>query len=123
MLRLDPRFLGEGLIAGEYIPGRLVIGYENSPTGESAFQKIYSLLGKGIFADVTLGNIKISSIILKDEFDVVEALGLTLMIITGKLDSAGSREPLQGIMFVEPDYALKPRIPSLSRICKEPERT
>ncbi len=97
----DPRLLGESIIEGQYIPGRLVVGYRDTREGRASFAKIYNLVGKGIFAEAKLDDVVLVCILLKDELSVEEALGMALMLAMGRLPD---QEPLQDILFVEPDY-------------------
>jgi len=122
--RPDPRLLGESLISGDYIPDRLVVGHLTNTKGYENFGKIFSLLGREIVAEVILDNVRLVSFRLKEGLSVEEALGLALLLITGRLvDSEHSLNPehplgpqhrrdrLEDILFVEPDYDLKPPEP------------
>ena len=109
--RPDPRLLGEFLIGGEYIPDRLVVGHRTTPKGYENFGKIFALLGQEIVAAVILDDVRIVSFRLKAGLSVEEALGLALLLITGRLDPENPRERLEDILFVEPDYDFKPPEP------------
>jgi hypothetical protein len=109
--RPDPRLLGESFISGEYIPDRLVVGHRTTTKGYENFGKIFALLGEEIVAEVILDDVRIVSFRLKNGLSVEEALGLALLLVTGKLDPENPREPMEDILFVEPDYEFRPQIP------------
>jgi hypothetical protein len=121
--RPDPRLLGESLISGEYIPDRLVVGHRTTTKGYENFGKIFALLGEEIVAEVILDDVRIVSFRLKNGLSVEEALGLALLLVTGKLDPENPREPMEDILFVEPDYEFRPpdpREPGLDAKALEP---
>ncbi len=97
----DPRLLGESVIEGEYIPGRLVVGYRDTAAGRASLDKIVQLVGKGILTEAKLDDLVLVCILLKDELSVEEALGMVLMLILGRSPDS---EPLEDVVFVEPDY-------------------
>ncbi len=122
-LTVDPRLLGEGMIdlAEDYRPDRLIVGYQNNNAGRAALEKVLSLVGERVVAQVELGTVVIAEIDLKNTLDVPTALGLVNLLARGALDpvpappaSKGApsprirpstrNQPLEGLLFAEPDY-------------------
>ncbi|MCS7216611.1 MAG: S8 family serine peptidase [Candidatus Bipolaricaulota bacterium] len=130
VLSLDPRVLGEAMIelAEDYRPDRIVVGYLKNETGREALRKVLSLVGQRVVAEVELGEIVVAEIDLKDTLDVPEALGLVALLVRGALDPIPAPpetkgapmprvrpkqrgQPLEGLVFAEPDYIYPPPEP------------
>jgi subtilisin family serine protease len=108
----DPRAVGEAIIPpdAEYFPDRLIIAYTNDPVGEAAFAEALALVGTSVLDQVELEKVVIALVDLKNTLSVPEALGLVDLFVTGRLDPE-SPLPIQGIVFVEPDYNIPPPEP------------
>jgi len=130
VVALDPRLLGQETIQfDDYVADRIIVGIEDSNTGRAALAQVMALVGERIEDQVDLGNVVLVQIKLKDAVDVPEALGLVMLLATGRLDLAVAPppatkgtpqprtpptergQPVQGILFAEPDYNFPPPEP------------
>lgn len=110
VIQPDPRLLGATIIGGEYFPDRLVVGHRTTSKGYENFGKIFALVGKEIIAEVVLDGVRIVSFYIKDGLTVEEALGMALLLVMGRLEP-GLGDRLEDILFVEPDYNIRPPEP------------
>lgn len=110
VIQPDPRLLGATIIGGEYFPDRLVVGHRTTSKGYENFGKIFALVGKEIIAEVVLDDVRIVSFYIKDGLTVEEALGMALLLVMGRLEP-GLGDRLEDILFVEPDYNIRPPEP------------
>jgi len=94
---LDPEAFGQGFVRGEYIEGQIVVGYLE----ESSLQAVLSLVDGEVIDSFAIGDdLKVALVELPAGISVPEAIGIVMLAVAGKT----TEEPLEGIVFVEPNY-------------------
>ena len=94
---LNPEAFGQGFVRGEYIEGQIVVGYLE----ESSLQAVLSLVDGEVIDSFAIGDdLKVALVELPVGMSVPEAIGIVMLAVAGKT----TEEPLEGIVFVEPNY-------------------